>query len=53
MVKSLITIMVLFFFIGIASIIGGVVVSSYILEIPVTEVIDFIINDTHPIFLTN
>jgi len=53
MLKSLLTMMVLFFFLVIASSIGSIVLSSYILEIPVMEVVDFIINDTHPIFLTN
>jgi len=52
MLGSLFRITALFIFIGIASIVGGVIVSSYILEIPVTEIIRFIVNDIHPVFLT-
>jgi hypothetical protein len=52
MLGSLFRITALFLFLGIASVVGSIVLSSYILEIPVTEVIHFIINDVHPIFLT-
>jgi len=52
MLGSLFRITALFLFLGIMSVVGSIVVSSYILELPVTEVIYFIINDIHPIFLT-
>jgi len=51
--ESLFRTTALFIFLGIMSVIGSIVLSSYILEIPVTEVILFIVNDIHPVFLTN
>jgi len=52
MLGRLFRITALFLFLGILCVVGSIIFSSYILEVPITEVIPLIVDDIFPKILT-